>query len=869
MILLILLAIIIIITNLNLQNHHATLHRCPFPRYKLVVHLPTYSSPQNRLTLLDRQLKSKEKVTRDTGIGDQRVDDETYNAVKQFQMVGTGGQQPVRIHEKELNTEETTEIREKEVKTIFVTGIDDKFSLAVANQPSVQRPYPQKESKSIGVGEGNVFDDSQSRLEVHEKELRTVYIGGPEQGKVSTRNVGILCKAAMRDVGMVHSTEDEKPLLKNVAVGAGEMGVSESDISVTRMQQFREGEDRALAVNQNMTMKGTGDEGDESYFASSGFCHTTLTNIKGGGLAGLKGDKLRAYLDEMLKRTVHSVATQCQFSTENKGTDAARVGYDIANVGVSDDTIDVEVRPIRAMKSVAIDHRPSLFHRCTGTEFIFKLDVGTNTRPQETYSSRATNTEPKPVHPAATMTDPARLQNAQTGTELPIFFALDQYRTTGVMTDDVDMYNKRVNTETAEETQQRIGTNMTSSLMEASTTQTSEAREIRRGEEQATGYRRYVEETVTPGYLISHTRTSRSRTHHEGSSPTRQSSSGRGDSRTGYTTTTVVHTRDKSPRRVTFETGGVKAETTASHLLGVDSRISSKTTKTADVDGVSQIVTETVGPGYSEKVVKESYTSTAGKNVGIPLVPGVAGFPKEFFTDDGMSTMSSTSSTFVSGSQSVSGSIVPVVPERVSKTRMVSGSSSTLTKTEVDEKTGMKRYITETKGPGYSETTIKSSYTSVGGDMGGVGGTFGLEFSADSAGKVSSQSLKGPYYTEKTVTTGGGDQPLGGAVVDLEFQVGGGGGTSIVQTSKEGRHYVTEVQRQGHKTSQALVNEPIPIQIDESGIIVGGSSAGHVIRSSTEKRSYASGSAMEVSLLVLFHELICQWFSKFLVIELK
>lgn len=783
-------------------------------------------------------------MTRDQGIGDQRVD-ETYTTAKQFQVIGTAGQQPVRIHEKELNTEETTEIREKEVKTIFVTGIDDKFSLAVANQPSIQRPLPQKDSKSIGVGDGNVFDDPQSRLEVHEKELRTVYIGGPEQGKVATRNVGILCKAAMRDVGMVHSTEDEKPLYKNASVGAGEIGVSESDISTTRVQQFREGEDRALAINQNATMKGAGDEGDESYFASSGFCHTTLTNIKGGGLAGLKGDKLRAYLDEMLKRTVHSVATQCQFSTENKGTDAARVGYDIANVGVSDDTIDVEVRPIRVMKSVAIDNRPSLFHRCTGTDFIFKLDVGTNTRPQETYSSRATNTEPKPVHPAATMTDPARLQNAQTGTELPIFFALDQYRTTGVMTDDVDMYNKRVNTETAEETQQRIGTSLTSSVMEAATSQTSEAREIRRGEEQATGYRRYVEETVTPGYLISHTRTSRSRTHQEGASPTRQSSSGRGDSRTGYTTTTVVHTRDKSPRRVTFETGGVKVETTASHLLGVDNR-TTKTTKTADVDGVSQIVTETVRPGYSEKVVKESYTSTAGKNVGIPLAPGVAGFPKEFFTDDGLSTISSTSSTFVSGSQSVSGSSVPAVPERVSKTRMVSGSSSTMTKTEVDEKTGMKRYITETKGPGYSETTIKSSYTSVGGDLGGVGGTFGLEFSADSTGKVSTQGVKGPYYTEKTVTTGGGDQPLDGAIVDLEFQVGGGVGTSLVQTSKEGRHYVTEVQRQGHKVNQALVNEPIPIKIDESGVSVGGISSGHVIKSSTEKRSYSSGSAMEV-----------------------
>ena len=406
----------------------------------------------------------------------QKPDDE----VDGKQMSGLNEVPPLRVHEKELNTEETTEIRKKEIKTIFLTGLDDETNLPTIHKPVSAPPIP-KETRSFGVGDGNVFDDEKKNFEIHEKELKTVYLGGAE--KPPTRNVGILCKSAMRDVGMVHNTEDEKPLMKNIGVGVGEMPLDEG-LEVARRYQHE--------------MRSP-DGKDESYYTTSGFSQTSLSSFKGG----LKGDQLKAYLDEYLKRTVHSVGSQCQFSNVDKGTDAARIGYELRNVGVSEDNVDVEVRPIREMKSVAIDNRPSLFHRCVGTDIAYKLDVGTNTRTQGFYLDKQVNTEPKSVGIAGTMTEQPKLYDRQSGTEIGMFFDLNFYKNSSSMTDDVDMYNKRVNTE--DDTDYRIGY----SNQQTHTEETIEE------PEKSTGYRKYIEETVCPGYLVSYTKTTRNRSRND------------------------------------------------------------------------------------------------------------------------------------------------------------------------------------------------------------------------------------------------------------------------------------------------------------------------------------------------------------------
>ena len=57
-----------------------------------------------------------------------------------------------------------------------------------------------------------------------------MYIGGPGGvGPVpkSTRNVGILCKSAMRDVGVMYHHDEAAPLTRNIAVGVNEMGMAD------------------------------------------------------------------------------------------------------------------------------------------------------------------------------------------------------------------------------------------------------------------------------------------------------------------------------------------------------------------------------------------------------------------------------------------------------------------------------------------------------------------------------------------------------------------------------------------------------------------------------------------------------------------
>lgn len=344
---------------------------------------------------------------------------------------------PVRVHEKELKTEENTEIREKEIKTIFLGGGGDVLTtdLSGERQQRVDRlggRVVKKDVRSIGVGEGNVFDGT-GGVEVHQKELRTVYIGG-ESGKDSkaTRNVGILCKPAMRDVGMVHMTDSERPMQRTIAVGVGEIGVGEG---------------------------GGGGGGGGYYVADDGVeggvaSHTTNTAMSQMTISayqsrfgGLRNDQLRNMLDEMLKRTVHTVAIQCTFSTEDKSVEASRVGYEMVDVACSDDVIDVDVVPIRVMKSVAIDNRPSLFHRSCGTDYVYKIDMATNTQTQGIRAHRATNTEATVTFPAATNTDtPVRVSQAAE-TEKAIFYATEQLHNMGTNTNIQQFANVGFNTD--------------------------------------------------------------------------------------------------------------------------------------------------------------------------------------------------------------------------------------------------------------------------------------------------------------------------------------------------------------------------------------------------------------------------------------
>ena len=405
---------------------------------------------EKRLLGLQLQAKNRKLNMRSIGVGDSRINDPPPtlpkpklasrsigvgdgNVFDNYQLEAVQNGAPPggsRFHEKELHSEQSTHIHEKEIKTVFLGGsqldaIDGKMAAMKKRTPPKTAPKPK--IRHIGVGDGNVFDTSSS-MHVHEKEVRTVYIGESGKNKKATRNVGILCKAAMRDVGVTYMY-DHSPHTRSIAIGAGEIGVGDLEGQLGLLEEGG-GQSSQSIINQLTTMQ---------QLNMAAF-HTKHIHIK--------NEHIRAILDQMLKKTLHSVGVQCRFATEDKAVN--HVGYDKVDVGCgdSDMNIDVKVKPVVAMKSVAVENRPSMFSRSSATDRQYTSDAGTNTQNQTVTVHRAVNTDKKVTYPAATNTETTAKHNISTGTDIKIFQALDQVKNTGVNTPRPKMVDLAVNTET-------------------------------------------------------------------------------------------------------------------------------------------------------------------------------------------------------------------------------------------------------------------------------------------------------------------------------------------------------------------------------------------------------------------------------------
>jgi len=75
------------------------------------------------------------------------------------------------------------------------------------------------------------------------------------------------------------------------------------------------------------------------------------------------------------------------------------------SVGCGDDTVDVDVLPVRQFRSTAVDCRPSVFHRACGADFVYRVDSATNTQTQGIKVDRASNTDAVVKYPASTNTE--------------------------------------------------------------------------------------------------------------------------------------------------------------------------------------------------------------------------------------------------------------------------------------------------------------------------------------------------------------------------------------------------------------------------------------------------------------------------------
>jgi len=243
-------------------------------------------------------------------------------------------------------------------------------------------------TRTVGVGEGNVFDDS---MHIHEKELRTVIIGqGERTGK---RNVGIECRPSMRDVGVSYNFDNqpEKPATRSVGITT---------------------ETSALVTN-----------------------------------VSFKSEEFTSALKNALARSVRSVGIQAnnKLQTTNVGIQHASSAWNIRTVGVGDCSIDVEVRPFVVRRSISVDACPDRMNRCVNTEYGWRLDASTNTA-NERLESDGTQTEDVRKFHAFTMTDTERSYHTNTQTDAKVFAALDVIRSNGTNTEKVLTYNTGMNT---------------------------------------------------------------------------------------------------------------------------------------------------------------------------------------------------------------------------------------------------------------------------------------------------------------------------------------------------------------------------------------------------------------------------------------
>lgn len=273
---------------------------------------------------------------------------------------------------------ESTHVYEKE--TLIIDRAQHQSALL---NPDLSKPL----TRTVGVGEGNVFDDS---MHIHEKELRTVIIG--QSDRVGKRNVGIECRPATRDVGVSYNVDTvEKPIMRSV-------GITTETTALTTSVSF-------------------------------------------------KSEEFTSALKTALARNVRSVAVQVDNKQEYRhvGIQSSISSWNIRSIGVGDCSIDVEVRYPVAKRSVSVDAFPDRMNRSVNTDYGWRLDAFTNTVPQFT-ESESTQTEDVRKYNTTTMTERSIHYNVMCQTDVKIFAATDQVRHSGTNTEKVLTYNTGMNT---------------------------------------------------------------------------------------------------------------------------------------------------------------------------------------------------------------------------------------------------------------------------------------------------------------------------------------------------------------------------------------------------------------------------------------
>ncbi|XP_070194306.1 serine-rich adhesin for platelets-like isoform X4 [Littorina saxatilis] len=274
----------------------------------------------------------------------------------------------------------------------------------------IQRSAPKSMTRSVGVGEGNVHDTS---LQIHEKELRTVIIGG-SGGPVGKRNVGVEVRPTMRSVGVSYCCDDAKPQTRTIGVN----------------------------VTYDMTNM-----------------HTSL-DFKGE-------EELRLALRGVLQRNVRSVSTMCDFRPALTHTGVQHESFSNVSVGCGgeDCRVDVDIRQPVVQRSMGVTVKPDTANRTVGTEKGWALDMGTNTPSPEVYN-KASNTENRRTGTVSTNTEQGLRRKTATQTDVRVFQSTDQLRSMGSNTIPSPTANSSSNTITPVTNHRGVNTKAPDLVME-------------------------------------------------------------------------------------------------------------------------------------------------------------------------------------------------------------------------------------------------------------------------------------------------------------------------------------------------------------------------------------------------------------------
>lgn len=320
--------------------------------------------------------------------------------------------------ERESHSNERVRIKEKEIHTILTGKNYTTPEYFKARKPA---------TRTVAVETDKNDEDTQIRI--HEKELRTVLIGGKLGGggqSVQRRNVGVLCKSAMRDVGVSYMC-DWKADTRTVGVGVGE-----------QLGQILEGRLDLSELTKPADHLGT----------STSYTTIQQTNLAAfySKVVNINYDAFRTMLEEKFRKDVRTVAIQVKaVETCNRGINHNSSAYGVS-IGVGNDSVHVRVQPIVQTKSVGLSICPSTRNSVVQTGTRFLLDSSTNT-PRALGVDKGTNPSLPDTYPASTNTDTIRRISASIQTDIKSAKNSNKSRNIGCNTERSYYVNKKTNTD--------------------------------------------------------------------------------------------------------------------------------------------------------------------------------------------------------------------------------------------------------------------------------------------------------------------------------------------------------------------------------------------------------------------------------------